>query len=182
MGIPLIFLLLILVGIALLFIGVWNSFMRKKNRVYNASASLDATLKKRYDLIPNLTEVVKGYAAYEQAVLESVLRARNEALRARTIEEKEHADGKIAKGIEEIFVIAEKYPNLKADRQFRFLQASLNEIEEQISAARRAYNATVLEINTAIAVFPLNLFAKLYRITAFPFFSATESEKRTPMV
>jgi len=181
MGIPLIFLLLILVGIALLFIGVWNSFMRKKNRVYNASASLDATLKKRYDLIPNLTEVVKGYAAYEQAVLESVLRARNEALRARTIEEKEHADGKIAKGIEEIFVIA-KYPNLKADRQFRFLQASLNEIEEQISAARRAYNATVLEINTAIAVFPLNLFAKLYRITAFPFFSATESEKRTPMV
>jgi len=73
MGTSLIF-LLILVGIALLFIGVWNSFMRKKNRVHNASASLDAILKKRYDLIPNLTEVVKGYAAYEQAVLESVLK------------------------------------------------------------------------------------------------------------
>jgi LemA protein len=174
-------LILVIVGIALMFIGVWNYFMRKKNQVYNVSASLDAILKKRYDLIPNLVQVVKGYAAYEQTVLESILSIRNEGERARTIPEKGLADVKAVKGINQLFAVAERYPDLKADKEFRFLQASLNEVEEQISAARRAYNASVQEINTAVAVFPLNLFAKLYKVTAFPFFALSDSERKVPL-
>ncbi len=177
----LIALMLVIIGIILLFIGVWNYFMRQKNRVYNVAASLDAILKKRYDLIPNLVQVVKGYAAYEQKILESVISIRNEAERAKTIPEKGLLDVKAVRGINELFAVAERYPDLKADKQFRFLQASLNEVEEQISAARRAYNASVQEINTAIAVFPLNLFAKLYEVYPFPFFSLSESERKAPL-
>jgi LemA protein len=174
--------ILLLIVTAFVFIFVFNLFARKKNQVYNVSASLDALLKKRYDLIPNLVEVVKGYAAFEQQALENIVRLRGEGIQASDIGEKGAVSAKTTQGITQILALAEKYPLLKADGQFRFLQASLNEMEEQISAGRRAYNASVMDINTALAIFPLNLFGRLYRVKPFPFFSIADEERRTPSV
>jgi LemA protein len=174
--------ILLSIAVVFVFIFVYNYFARKKNQVYNVSASLDALLKKRYDLIPNLVEVVKGYAAFEQKTLENIVRLRSEGMRAAGISEKGYVSAKTTQGITQVLALAEKYPLLKADGQFRFLQASLNEVEEQISAGRRAYNASVMDINTALAVFPLNLFGKLYRVKPFLFFSISDEERRAPTV
>lgn len=166
--------------IVVVLILVFNSLTRKKNQVFNVSATLDAMLKKRYDLIPNLVEVVKGYAAFEQKLFEKVATLRSQALTARSPEEKGFYDTQTTKNIGQLFALVEKYPTLKADKQFIFLQVSLNEIEEQISAARRAYNASVMDMNTTLAVFPTNYFGKLFGFKPFAFFSISEEEKEVP--
>ena len=158
--------LIFLIGIGLVAViiiaVIYNSLVVKKNQVNNVFATIDALLKKRYDLIPNLIATVKNYMQYEKGVLEEVT-----ALRAKAIsgnlsdDEKVDLENKVSKVLGGIMVAVENYPDLKANQNFLQLQAAMNEIEEQISAARRAYNAAVTDYNNAVEMFPTNIFASM---------------------
>jgi LemA protein len=155
---------LIVVGIVgLLFVGIYNSLVRKRNQVKNIFATVDAILKKRYDLIPNLVATVQRYMEHERHVLTEVTRLRAKALSGDTSDdEKIEIDHEISRAIRGILVAVENYPGLMANENFMHLQATLTEVEEQISAARRAYNATVTDYNNAVEVFPTNVVARLF--------------------
>ncbi len=154
--------ILIGLAVAILFaVLLYNFLVSRKNQVDNISASVDALLKKRYDLIPNLVASVKEYMEYEKDLLEKVTKLRSKAL-DRNLDEiqKIETDQEISKLLGDIFVAVENYPELKADKNILHLQHTLNEIEEQISAARRAYNQAVTDYNNAIEMFPTNILAK----------------------
>ena len=156
--------MLISIGIVavfvLFFIVTYNSLVGKKNQVENAFASVDTMLKKRYDLIPNLVATVKQYAAHESDTLTEITDLRAKALSGNlTSDEQVEVNNQISKAMGGIMVAVENYPELKANENFLQLQRSLNEIEEQISAARRAFNASVTDYNNAIEMFPSNLVA-----------------------
>jgi LemA protein len=155
---------LVVVGlVAVVFIGIYNSLVRKKNQVSNIFATVDAILKKRYDLIPNLVATAQKYMEHERHVLTEVTRLRAKALSGTASDdEKIEIDREISKAIRGILVAVENYPGLKANENFIHLQATLTEVEEQISAARRAYNAAVTAYNNAVEMFPTNVVAKLF--------------------
>jgi LemA protein len=155
-------LLIVVAIVAIIVIGMYNALVRKKNQVSNIFATVDAILKKRYDLIPNLVATAQKYMEHERHVLTEVTRLRAKALSGdASDEEKIEIDHKISKAIRGILVAVENYPNLKANENFLQLQATLNEVEEQISAARRAYNAAVTDYNNAIEMFPTNVVAQI---------------------
>jgi LemA protein len=165
----------VVVGVvALLFVGMYNSLVRKKNQVTNVFGTIDAMLKKRYDLIPNLVAVAKEYMKHEERVLTEVTRLRARALSGdASDEEKIDIDRRMSEALKGIMVAVENYPGLRANDNFLQLQSTLNVIEEQISAARRAYNAAVTEYNNAIEMFPTNVVASLFayrpkRVFAIP--------------
>ncbi|MBI5225493.1 LemA family protein [Candidatus Micrarchaeota archaeon] len=171
------------VGLAILFLFVilsYNSIISKRNQISNAFAGIDTILKKRFDLIPNLVETVKGYAKHEQSVFENVTKARAAMLGAGTISDKVKADDMLSGALKSLFAVAENYPELKANENFLHLQRTLAEIEEQISAARRFHNSSVLEYNNAIQTFPGNLFATLFGFKSEVFFQITNSEREVP--
>jgi LemA protein len=139
---------------------MYNTLVAKKNQVTNVFASIDALLKKRYDLIPNLVATVKTYMSHEQGTLTKITELRAKAVSGLTSDdEKVDLDNRISKMLGGIMVAVENYPQLKANENFMQLQRSLNEVEEQISAARRAYNAAVTDYNNAVEMFPTNLMA-----------------------
>ena len=153
-------LLIVVVVIGIFFLAMYNTLVAKKNQVTNVFASIDALLKKRYDLIPNLVATVKNYMAHEQGTLTKITELRAKAVSGLTSDdEKVDLDNRISKMLGGIMVAVENYPQLKANENFMQLQRSLNEIEEQISAARRAYNAAVTDYNNAIEMFPTALMA-----------------------
>lgn len=157
---------------------LFNSLVNKKNRTLNAFAGIDALLKKRYDLIPNLVSAVKQYMQHEQGVLTQITQIRTQALAGGlTDDEKVAIDNQMAGALRGLMVAVENYPQLKANENFLQLQAALNEVEEQISAARRAYNATVLEYNNALEMIPTNLIASMMKYRKKMFFEAAESER-----
>jgi len=167
----------IFLGLAVSII-LYNNLVNKKNRILNSFAGIDVLLKKRYDLIPNLVSSVKQYMKHEQGVLAQITELRTRALGgdlsdAETIE----VDRQITGALKGLMIAVENYPELKASENFLQLQASLNEVEEQISAARRAYNATVLEYNNAVEMIPTNLMAGLMRYKKKNFFEIAEAEK-----
>ena len=148
--------------VVLLIVAVYNGLISKKNQVDNAFAGMDAMLKKRHDLIPNLVASVQNYMGHEKSVLEGVTAMRTKALSGTVSPaEKAQLESKISGALGQIMVAVENYPDLKANQNFLQLQAALNEAEEQISAARRAYNAAVTDYNNALQMFPTNLFASL---------------------
>jgi LemA protein len=155
--------LLIIAAIAigvLIIIFMYNSLVRSKNDVENAFAGMDVQLKMRYDLIPNLVATVKQYASHEKDILENVTALRAKAMSGNiSNDEKVALDNQISKGIGGIMVAVENYPDLKANENFVNLQRSLNEIESQISASRRAYNSAVTDYNNAVETFPKNIMA-----------------------
>ncbi len=156
--------MLIAIGIAafflIFFIITYNGLVGKKNQVENAFASIDTLLKKRYDLIPNLVATVKQYAAHESNTLTEITDLRAKALSGNlSSDEQVEVNNQISKAMGGIMVAVENYPELKANENFMQLQRSLNEIEEQISAARRAFNASVTDFNNAIEMFPSNMVA-----------------------
>jgi LemA protein len=178
----------VLIGGVLLFVLLfvvllYNSLVSKKNSVDNAFSSVDVLLKKRYDLIPNLVAAVKGYMTHEQGVLEKVTE-----LRAKAMSPNVSADEKLEYGnmmtsfLRGIMVSVENYPQLKASENFLHLQASLTEVEEQISAARRAYNASVLSYNNAVEMLPTNFLASLMHYQKRRFFEAAAGEKEAVRV
>jgi len=164
-------------SIGLLLILIYNNLIGKKNQVANAFASIDVLLKKRFDLIPNLIKVVKGYMEHEAAVLKRVTEIRTRALAGQmTDKETADMDREISGLLNKVMATVENYPDLKASENFLNLQASLNEVEEQISAARRAYNASVKDYNNAVEMFPGNMVAGLMGYQTKVFFQVNAKE------
>jgi LemA protein len=157
---------------------LFNSLVRKKNQVITAFSTIDVLLKKRFDLIPNLIKAVQRYMQHEAGVLTDITAMRAKAVSGEMSDaETADLDRKATQAIGRIMVAAENYPDLKASRNFADLQASLNEVEEQISAARRAYNASVRDYNNALEMFPSNIVAALMRYRKRVFFEIAEQER-----
>ena len=171
----------IIIGSGVVLIGVvvlYNNLVNKKNKTLNAFAGIDVLLKKRYDLIPNLVETVKAYATHEQSVLSELTELRTKAVSSGlTDDEKVDMDRQMTGILKGLMVTVENYPDLKANQNFLKLQAALNEVEEQISAARRAYNATVLEYNNALEMIPTNVMAVMMKYQKKRFFEIDALEK-----
>jgi len=171
--------LVIVIAILLLVvISVFNSLTNKKNQVTNAFGSVDVQLKNRYDLIPNLVATVQQYATHEKELLTKITDLRTKALQQNTTpEDRVNLDNQISSALSGIMVAVENYPDLKASQNFIDLQRSLNEVESQIAAARRAYNAAVTDYNNAIEMFPGNLMAGMMLLKTRQVFTATETER-----
>ena len=175
-----------LIGIAVVLIVIiiipvlmYNSLVGKKNQVENVFATIDALLKKRYDLIPNLVETVKTYMKHEKSLLTDITELRAKATSGRlSDDDRVELENKMTKTLGGIMVAVENYPDLKANQNFLQLQGSMNEIEEQISAARRAYNATVTAYNNAIEMFPSNIMASMMNYKRKNVFVIPEEERK----
>lgn len=157
---------------------IYNSFIYKRNVVKNVFSTIDVLLKKRFDLIPNLVETVKGYAKHEELVFTRIAELRNLANKENmSDEEKIELDGRVNSEMNRLMAVVENYPNLKADKNFMNLQITMTEIEDQISAARRAYNAAVTEFNNACEMFPTNIFAGIFGFKQKILFQIPQEEK-----
>jgi len=167
----------VIVVAALYGIGVFNRLVRLRNQSEESAAAIDAHLKKRYDLIPNLVETVKGYASHEKETLTQVIDARNRAMSAGTLTEKNEASNAFSATLKSLFALSESYPDLKANQSFLDLQRQLNEIESELLHARKYYNAVIGDINTIIQSFPSNIVASMTHFVKLPYL-AIEEEAR----
>ncbi|MCX2573826.1 LemA family protein [Pedobacter sandarakinus] len=170
---------IIVIAIALFALFFYNSIIGKKNQVTNAFSAIDVMLKKRFDLIPNLVEVVKQYTTYEQETLTKIVGLRAQAASG-TISDTEKAalDTELSSTVKGLMVNIENYPDLKANSSFINLQTTWTESEEQIAAARRTYNSTVTDYNNSIMMFPGNLFAGMLNFQPMPVLAAAEAERQ----
>lgn len=171
--------LIVLIVVALILVLMYNSLVSKKNQVENIFAGVDAVLKKRYDLIPNLVASVSKYMEHEKSLLERVTQLRAEANKPNiSDEQKIKLDAQVSSALGSIMIAVENYPDLKANENVMHLQHSLNEIEEQISAARRAYNQAVTDYNNAIEMIPTNFMATVMNYSKKAVFAIVESERK----
>lgn len=161
---------------------IYNNLVNLKMRVKNAFSQIDTQLKRRFDLIPNLVETVKGYAKHESSTLENVISARNSYTNATSVADKAGANNMLSDTLKSIFALGEAYPDLKANENFLSLQTELSGTEDKIAFARQFYNDTVQMYNTAITVFPNNLFANMFKFTDAEFFEINEKEKEAVKV
>jgi len=176
-------LLIGLVLVIFLVIGMYNGLVRLKVQVDNAWADIDVQLKRRYDLIPNLVETVKGYAAHEKGTLEAVINARNRAMSATGPVDKAQAENQLSGALKSLFALSEAYPQLRAIEGFTSLQNSLTQIEDTVQNARRYYNAVVRDLDTKIQQFPTNIFANMLGFKPREFFEvAAPAEREAPKV
>lgn len=168
--------------LAIYVITVYNSLVKLKNKVKDSWSQIEILLKRRYDLIPNLVETVKGYSKHEKETLESVIAARNNAVEAKTPEDEMKAAGEVTKTLGKLFAIAESYPDLKANQNFIDLQANLKETEDKISFSRQFYNDNVLSYKNKLEMFPTNIIANIFGFKEEKFFEAKEEEKENVKV
>lgn len=169
---------IILALIAVYIIALYNGLVVARQRVREGWSDIDTQLKRRYDLIPNLVNTVKGYAAHEQGTLEKVIAARSAAMNnSGSGESKAEAENILTQSLKSLFALGENYPDLKANQNFLELQRELSDTENKIQASRRFYNSTVLSLNTKIETFPSNLMAKAFGFAKEPFFELDDSEK-----
>lgn len=166
----------IVVVIVIWVIAAFNKLITMVNRAKEAWADIDVQLKRRYDLIPNLVNTVKGYATHESQAFENVTKARAAAMGAGSLAEKGEAEASLAGALKSVFAIAEAYPELKANQNFLALQNELTDTEDKIQAARRFYNGNVRDLNTSIQVFPGNIIASTFGFKAMEFFQLDESD------
>lgn len=165
--------LAVVVVLAFSLIGIYNGLITAKNRVDEAWSDIDVQLKRRYDLIPNLVETVKGYASHEQLTLTQVVEARNAAMSAQqsgNVEEQLKAENVLSGTLKSIFALSENYPDLKANQNFLELQRELTDTEDKIQASRRFYNGNVRDFNTKLQVFPTSIFANMLGFKNYQFF------------
>lgn len=178
--------LIVLVILALLVvfvIAMYNGLVRLRVQCDNAWSDIDVQLKRRYDLIPNLVETVKGYAGHEKSTLEGVVAARNRAMTTEGPAAKGEAEGMLTAALRQVFALAEAYPQLRAVESFTQLQQTLNQIEDSIQNARRYYNAVVRDLNTKIAQFPSNIIAGMFNFKPREFFEiSSPAEREAPKV
>jgi LemA protein len=174
----LIVLLAIVLAVLLLLVALYNRLVRHRNRCDNAWAQVDVQLKRRRDLIPNLVETVKGYAAHERETFDAVTQARAAAQQARTPAETAQAEGILGAALGRLLAVAEAYPELQADENFRQLQTELAETENRVAVSRQVYNDTVLTYNNLIQTFPGVVFAGPFGFTAREFFELEETAQR----
>ncbi len=175
----------IIVVLALIFIGIYNGLVGLRNQVKNAWAQIDVQLKRRYDLIPNLVETVKGYKNFERETLEAVVKARNVAVQASSsgAAERGKAEGELTGALSRLMVVVERYPELKANQNFLALQEELASTENKISFSRQYYNDNVLRYNNQTQMFPSNIVAGMTGFQSGEFFQVTsEAEKAAPKV
>ena len=174
--------LIILVIVLVWLVAKYNFFIKLVNRAKEAWADIDVQLKRRYDLIPNLVNTVKGYATHESEAFEKVTKARAEAMQAKTPEEKGQAENMLAGTLKSLFAISEAYPELKANQNFLALQTELSDTENKIQSARRFYNGNVRDLNTGLESFPGNLIASMFGFTKKEYFELTEgSAEKEPV-
>ena len=164
----------IILAIAVLAVLLYNSLIRAKNRVDEAWSDIEVQLKRRYDLIPNLVETVKGYAKQESSGLENVTKARNMAMNAGSMSEKLKDENMLSGALKSLFAVSESYPDLKSNQNFMQMQRDLTDTEDKIQAARRFYNGCVRDFNTKVEVFPTNLFASMFGFGKREFFDIDE--------
>lgn len=169
--------LIVVAVIALWLIATYNGLIRLKNRVDEAWSDIDVQLKRRYDLIPNLVNTVKGYATHEKELFEKVTEARTRAMNAGTTQDKAEAENMLSGTLKTLFAVSENYPDLKANTNFLELQRELSDTENKIQASRRFFNGNVMEYNTKIQVFPTNLFAGMLNFTKRDFFEIDEAQR-----
>ena len=176
--------ILIIVGILIVFwaISVYNKLIALRNRVKDQWAQIDVQLKRRFDLIPNLVETVKGYTKHESETLEAVIKARNTYVSATLPEDQMKADGELTKAISKLFALTESYPELKANTNFQALQQELTETESKIASARQFYNDTVMVDTNKVDMVPSNIIASLFRFEKEAFFEANETERQNVQV
>jgi LemA protein len=179
---PMLVLLFVLVAVSLFFMFSYNTLVVLRQRVQNAWAQVDVQLRRRYDLIPNLVNTVKGYATHERETLEKVTEARSRAMAAGTVQEQAGAENMLSGTLKSLFALAESYPQLKADGNFKQLQEELSQTEGKIAFARQFYNDTVQKYNTKIQVFPTVLIAGMLGFKAAEYFNLdSEAEARRPV-
>lgn len=172
----------IIVVAVLWFIVAYNLFVRLVNRTKESWADIDVQLKRRYDLIPNLVNTVKGYAAHESSAFENVTKARAAAIGAQNIADKGVAENQLSGALKSLFAVAEAYPDLKANQNFLALQSELSDTENKIQAARRFYNTNVRDLDTAIESFPNNIIAGTFHFSKMDFFNlGDEDAARNPV-
>ncbi len=171
--------ILVLVGVLALWgVALFNGLIKLRNRVDEAWSDIDVQLKRRYDLIPNLIETVKGYAKHEKEVLESVTEARTRAMGAQDPKDQVEAENMLSETLKSLFAVSENYPDLKANQNFLELQKELSDTENKIQASRRFYNGNVRDFNTKIQSFPNNMIAGILSFKERDFFEAEEEEKK----
>jgi LemA protein len=181
-----IWVVIVIVAVVVLFllvlVGMFNRLVRLRNRAENAWAQVDVQLRKRYDLIPNLVETVKGYAAHEQRTFEEVTQARTAAQRAQGVAQQAEAENALTAAIGRLFAVAEAYPQLRATENFQQLQAQLSDVEQQIAVARQVYNDTVLTYDTALETVPTNMVAGLFNFRVREYFQTEDATREAPRV
>lgn len=169
--------LVLLLGI-IWFISAYNKLVRLRNDANEGYSTMDVYLKKRFDMIPNLVETVKGYAKHESSTLENVIRARNQVIDAKNIDEKLKSENMLTSTLRSLFAVAEAYPDLKANTNFIQLQNSIEEIEAEISNSRKYYNATVKALNNACEVFPSNIVANMFKFEKMSMYEVSDEAER----
>lgn len=169
---------IVIFAFALFLIVIYNGLVQLRVRADSAWSDIDVQLKRRHDLIPNLVETVKGYAAHEKGTFENIARYRTAAMAATTPDQKIEAEGQLTNALRGLLAVAENYPQLRASEQFTSLQGSLNEIEDSLQNSRRYYNAVVRDLNTKIQSFPSNILAGMFGFQSRPFFTIDTPEDR----
>ena len=172
----------LLVLIVLYIIGVYNGLVNLRNKVDDQASQIDVQLKRRFDLIPNLVETVKGYTKHEKETLEGVIKARNTYTNAGDLSGQLKADGELTNAISKLFALSESYPELKANENFMNLQGELTSIEEKIVYSRQFYNDSVLKLNNKIDMFPSNIIANMFGFKKRQFFEAASEERKNVQV
>ncbi len=173
--------LIIVVLFALVFAGFYNRFVKLTTRVKEAWSDISVQLKRRYDLIPNLIETVKGYVTHERETLEKVTEARTQAMGAQTVEEHAQAENMLSGALKSLFAVSENYPDLKANQNFLELQRELTDTENKIQAARRFYNTNVRDLNISVDSFPSNIVAGIFDFKKSDFFELKEEAAKEPV-
>ena len=173
---------LVILGVIVLWIVLtYNRFIALINRTKEAWSDIEVQLKRRYDLIPNLVETVKGYASHERELFEKVTEARAKAINAQTMKEHSEAENMLSQTLKSLFAVAENYPQLRASENFLELQRELTDTEDKIQAARRFYNGNVRDLNIKIESFPSNIIASIFNFKKFEFFELEEAIEREPV-
>lgn len=181
MSIITIFIIIIVAVIILWIVSVFNRLVTLRNRAKEAFSDIDVQLKRRHDLIPNLVETVRGYAAHEREVFEKVTEARTRAMGATTLKEKGEAENILSGTLKTLFAVSENYPQLRASENFQKLQDELTDTEDKIQAARRFYNTNVRDLNIKIETFPANTIASIFRFKPMEFFGVEDASEKEPV-
>lgn len=177
-----IIIVVVLVIIALWIAGTYNKLVRKRNNAKEGFSTMDVYLKKRFDMIPNLVETVKGYATHERETLEAVMKARSQVATAGTIDQKVENENVLTGALGRLFAVAENYPDLKANQNFLNLQEQLRSVEQDIANARKFYNGTVKDLNNSIEQFPSNIVAGIFHFEKMPMFEINEESRQNVQV
>ena len=180
--IPLLVIGAVVLVLVVVYITIYNRLVRLRNRADNAWAQVDVQLKRRYDLIPNLVETVKGYASHERETLEAVIQARNRAVEAQGVGDQAQAENFLTGALRQLFALAEAYPELRASENFQNLQQQLDETENRIAVSRQIYNDSALTYNNAVQTVPSNLVASISGFEPREYFEADDGSREAPRV